>query len=464
MTRVFPSDAWTTCNDPVRGRCHEAADLSVSCLDGLAALERFSSVIDRFNLGSGHHNPFLSSAFLLCYALRNEYHTPGSEERLFLIWEGDRLMGCAPMRRSIDRYRGVRFQFLAPLDTASPGILSAPEDEARVAAALIRYICNVEKGWGMLELVTQRPDSTLRLAVHAAANRKFRARDICVGPHNEISVIWKDLNDYFQSLGKKMRSNVSRQARRLFKAGEIELIIAEGGQAVAAWFDAFCDLERRSWKHGTTSSIERHPRRVRYYREIASGKAGFDPEFIGVVLDGVLIAGLLVGSNASASPEFHRAWCLEMAYDQSRADLGPGQLLLLLAVGRAIEKGHRYLSFLQNFAYFKHRWAADPIDVVNVQLIRRLSRHNFFASLGELRRKLPGRRPQPTDPKRRPQSADSVTTEGDESPEQSKTALAFAPDQVRARELASEAIACCGKGVRRLDRGKARLYLPFNLE
>jgi hypothetical protein len=457
MTRVFPSNTWTTCNDPVRGQCHEAAGptaLSVSCLDGLAALERFSSVIDRFNLGSGHHNPFLSSAFLLCYALRVEHFTPGSEERLFLIWEGDRLIGCAPMRRSIDRYRGVRFQFLAPLDTASPGILSAPEDEARVAAALIRYICNVEKGWGMLELVTQRPDSTLRLAVHAAANRKFRARDISVGPYNEISVIWKDLNDYFQSLGKKMRSNVSRQARRLFKTGEIELIIAEGGQAVTAWFDAYCDLERRSWKHGTTSSIERHPRRVRYYREIASGKAGFDPEFIGVVLDGVLIAGLLVGSNASASPQFHRAWCLEMAYDQSRADLGPGQLLLLLAVGRAIEKGHRYLSFMQNFAYFKHRWAAEAIDVVNVQLIRRLSRHNFFASLGEMRR-LPGRRPQP---------ADSGTTEVNESPEQSKPALAFAPDQAQARDLASEATACCGKGVRRLDRGKARLYLPFNLE
>jgi hypothetical protein len=457
MTRAFPSNQWTTCNDPVRW--HEAAGptgLSVSCVDGLAALERFSSVIDRLNLASAHPNPFLSSAFLMCYALRVEYHTPGREERLFLIREGDRLIGCAPMRRSIDGRRGVRFQFLAPWDTASPGILSAPEDEARVAAALIRYICDIEKGWGMLELVTQRPEATLRLAVHAAANRKFRARDISVAPHNEIPVVWKDLNDYFQSLAKKMRSNLSRQARRLFRAGETEIILAEGGQAVTAWFDAYCDLDRRSWKHGTAASIQRHPRRVRFYREIASGKAGFDPEFIGIVLDGVLIAGLLVGSNATTSPEFHDAWCLETAYDQSRADLGPGQLLLLLAVGRAIDKGHRHLSLLQNFAYFKHRWAAEPIGVVNVQLIRRLSLHNLFASLGELRRKLPGRQQQ---------RADSVTTEGNESPEQTKTELAFAAtDQVRARDLASAAIACSGTGLRRLDRGKARAYLPFDLE
>jgi len=111
-------------------------------------------VIDQLNLASAHPNPFLSSAFLLCYALRNEYYTPGREERRFIMREGERLIGCAPMRRSIDRRRGVRFQFLAPRDTASPGILSAPEDEARVAAALIRYIRDIEKGWGMLEFVT----------------------------------------------------------------------------------------------------------------------------------------------------------------------------------------------------------------------------------------------------------------------------------------------------------------------
>src|ERR1700742_3235149 len=118
MTRAF-ANPWTTCNDPAGGQRHKAAGptgLSVSCVHGLAALERFSSVIDRLNVASAHPNPFLSSAFLLCYALRVEYHTPGREERLFLIWEGDRLIGCAPMRRSIERRRGVRFQFLAPSD------------------------------------------------------------------------------------------------------------------------------------------------------------------------------------------------------------------------------------------------------------------------------------------------------------------------------------------------------------
>jgi len=337
-------------------RCEEAdAGLAVSFVDGVAALERFSSEIDRLNLASARPNPFLSSAFLRCYALRSEYHTPGREERLFLIREGPRLIGCAPMRRTLDtigmpfgplRWRGIRFQFLAPMDTEQPGILSPPDDEERVAKALVRHLCDRERGWGMLELVGQRPGTTLYRAAYAAVGRKFRARDINVAPYNEIAVTWQDLNGYFRSLAKKMRSNISRQARRLFAAGEPVLVLAEGAQAVTAWFNAYCDLDSRSWKNGTASSIQRHPRRVRFYREIAAGNAGLDPAFIGIVLDGVLIAGLLLGSNTAASPDNHGAWCLEMAYDQSRAALGPGQLLLLLAVGQAIEKGHKHLNFM----------------------------------------------------------------------------------------------------------------------
>src|ERR1700730_3661006 len=82
----------------------QVTKLSVAAVDGIQALERFSAQIDRLNLTSDRPNAFLSSAFLYCYALRMEYFTPGREERLFLVWDGDRLVGCAPMRRSIDNF------------------------------------------------------------------------------------------------------------------------------------------------------------------------------------------------------------------------------------------------------------------------------------------------------------------------------------------------------------------------
>ncbi len=478
--------------------------LSVTSIAGIACLERYAAQIDRLNALSGRCNPFLSAAFLRCYALRAEYHVPGREERLYLIWQGERLIGIAPLRRSIDKvgpslgplhWRGVRLRVLAPLDTERPGILSAPEDEARVAAALIDHVCTRERDWGLLEFAGQLPGTPLYEAVHAAANGAFRARDVEVEPYTEIAIVWNDLSAYFRSLVKKMRSNISRQARRLFAQGQVHIVLAEGAPAVSAWFEPYCDLDSRSWKHGTQSSIQRHPRRVRFYRDIAAGRAGLEPSFIGIVLDGVLIAGLLTGSNSAAAPGRHGAWCLEMAYDESRGDLGPGQLLLLFAMGEAIRRGDRFLNFMQNFAYYKHRWGAALIPVVNVQLLRRASLHNLRAAVGEWSKRLAARRAEMAERAQTPAHAatsggaatqgGAVTLRGAAIPghaaipggaaipghadtvEAGKSAPqggVAPPDLTRARELTAAALAYDGPGIRRLDRQQAGVYLPFEIE
>jgi hypothetical protein len=424
----------------------------VSCIEGVAAIDKFAAEIDRLNSASARPNPFLSAAFLRCYALRSEYHEPGKEERLFVIQDGERVIGCAPMRKFWDGI-GHRYELLATLDTEEPGLLSAPEDQERVAQALVQHLCSADRRWGMVEFAGQPRTSSLYQAAHAAAGSRFRVRDIAVEPYNEIALVWPDLAAYFQSLVKKMRSNISRQARRLFAHGECEIVIAEGGPAVSEWFEAYLNLEARSWKHGTSDSIERHPRRVRFYRDIVAGNAGLDPEFIGVVLDGVLIAGILNGSNASSSPQRHGAWSLEMAFDQSRADLGPGQLLLLLSVGHALEKKHSFLNFMQNFAYYKHRWAAAPIDVANVQIVHRFSAHNLRASMGELRARWRARKA----------TATASEDEGDAEGARPEIVANPAGEQ-HARETTQMALANRSGGLRRLDRAALRTYLPFNIE
>jgi hypothetical protein len=435
--------------------------LSVSVIDGVVAIDKFATEIDRFNAASARPNPFMSSAYLRTYALHSEYHVPGDEERLYVIRDGDRVIGCAPMRRTVDplgrgplRLRSVRLRFLAPFDTEQPGILAAPADEARVAAALIDHLCNHESGWALIECIGQRPGGAMHRALHAAADR-FRIRDIPAEPYNEVPIAWPDLAAFFRSLGKKRGNNISRQARRLFGSGEPEIVFADGAAAVTAWFDAYCDLDSRSWKHGTFASIQRAPRRVRFFREIIAGRAGLDPSFIGIVFESVLIAGLVVGSNATASPLNHGGWCLEMAYDLSRADLGPGQLLLLLAIGKAIERGDRHLNFLQNFAYYKHRWHAEPIEVVDVQLIRRASLHNVATVLRDLRDRWRAQHGQAGEDRA---AAGDDADKAHDRPVMSPEALA------RARRLTTAALAYDGTGVRRLDRAQSRMYLPFNIE
>jgi Acetyltransferase (GNAT) domain len=439
------------------------ADLAVTMVHGMGALERYAAQIDRLNLASARPNALLSAAYLQCYAKYVEYFIPDRDERLVLVHEGEQLIGCVPMRSSTDNFGTLlgrsglwiaRFGFLAPVDIEQPGLLCAPEDEERVAAAVVRHFCTVECNWGMLEFAGQRPGGALHRTTHAAAGGRLRSRDIPVEPFNEIPLAWPDVATYFKSLSKKMRSNIGRQTRRLYAAGATELILAQGAAATSAWFDAYLELEDRSWKQGTISALQRHPRRVQFYREIVAGRGGLDPSFIGVVLDGVLVAGLIVGDNSVAAPGLSGAWCLEMAYDRARADLGPGQVLLLLAVAEGIRRGNRFLNLLQMFAYYKHRWKAEPIEVVNVQLLRRFSLHDVRASLGDLKRRLR--------PERAP--AAPVASEDDCGDEAAVAPNAPPANFDRARQLAATACATAGSGMLRLDRAQARERLPFPLD
>lgn len=442
--------------------------LVVSRVDGVHAFERFATDIDRLNAASRRPNAFSSAGLLSCYALRNEYYTPGDGERLFLVREGTRVIGCAPMRQTLQalspaslgplRFTGTRLEFLAAADTEQLGFPCAPEDEERVAVALLRHFREHETAWGMLELVGQKPGGALHRAIHEAADARFWARDIRVQPFTEVPLSYPDLYSYFRSLTKHMRSNISRQARRMYQAGKTDIVLVQGAPAVSAWFDAYCELDDRSWKHGTESSISRNARRVRLYREIAAGKAGFEPSFVAVLLDGALVAGLLIGSNGVASPERHGAWCLEMAYDRTRADLGPGQMLLLLAAGEALARHDSFLNFLQNFAYYKHRWGAELIDVVNVQLIRRLSPHDGRARVGDLRRWWQARKGTSS-------GSEASTAPAQPKDHEESSALASIPvDLDRSRRLTAAALASAGSGMRLLDRAGARGYLPFDLE
>jgi CelD/BcsL family acetyltransferase involved in cellulose biosynthesis len=455
---------------PPRPLPEDIARLRVKRVDDVAGLQEFSAELDRLNAASARPNPFCSSDFLATYAKNCEYHPTGVDVRLFVVEDGGKLIAALPLRRAIDAFAKIagtelvsepRLELLATHDSEQIGIVCTEADEDRAARALIAHLTVHEAGWGILELIGQRPGGALHRAAHAAESRTHRVRDIQVEPITEIALNFPDLSAYFRSLVKKMRSNISRQARRLYATGEVELVLAEGPAAVAPWLEAYRDLDGRSWKAGTESSIGRHPVRMAFFRELVEGRAGVEPSFIGVVLDGVLIAGLIVVSNGAASPTRHGGWCLEMSYDQTHATLGPGQLLLLLATGEALARRDGFLNFLQNFAYYKHRWGAAEIEVVNVQVIRRVSVHNVKATAGDARRWWLARKAGTTSPDggARPPEPDA---EADADVAEAKTDAPRGSE--RAKEFTRAALGSGSPGLRRLDRAAARKYLPFSID
>jgi hypothetical protein len=133
-------------------------------------------------------------------------------------------------------------------------------------------------------------------------------------------------------------------------------------------------------------------------------------------------------------------------------------MLLLLAVGEALGRRDTFLNFLQNFAYYKHRWGAELVEVVNLQLIRKLSPHAARASAGELQRWWQARKAA-----RAGVEVPPVLAQTKDHAESSVFA-GIAVDSERARQLTASARASAGRGMRVLDRAAAREYLPFALE
>jgi hypothetical protein len=401
--------------------------LEVSRYDGLHALADVSETLDAVNNASSKPSPFASSAFLRALMAHSENESAEMHPMVLIVREGDEVRGwgaftwraeslvahqvpslAARHGKAATVLKAVlqapvlapliapvltpkRIDLLASSDADRPTITAVAGYETAVSNAIVSFLVEQVGGWQMIECRTQEPGTPLHTAAHRSSSWRVRVRDIPLVPYTEVALRssdtpevmrWKDTGEYFSALSKRMRSNVSRQTRNLFAAGDVELIHATTPQATSALFDSYLDLEKRSWKANTDAGVERHPERVAFMREMVAGRAGLSPSMVGVLLDGELIAGLYNGAFGD------RMWCQEMAFDEHYAHLGPGQLLLLLTIGDAISRRCRSVNFFQLHGYFKKRWLADEIAVVNVQMLRRPGPYDAKGVLGDVRRSI----------------------------------------------------------------------------
>ncbi len=370
--------------------------LRVERSDGIIGIQTLAAELDSVNESSAEPSPFATSAFTVAYAANSERDPLGMDVRLFVARDAaglavgwavfafrfdallhvpdsmeQRSPGLAKIARVAAKVgQAPRLELMTTSDVDRPGIVARKGQEHVVAAALLMHLIEREHDWSLLEWRAQEHGSALWCAAHAMASPLLRVRDVEIDPYSEVDLQWPNVDVYFRALSKRMRSNVSRQARKLYATGNVSLVLVDGPQATAAFFEAYGDLETRSWKHQSSAAMGRHRLRQEFYSRIVSGQAGIEPSLIGITLDGVLIAALINGRFGD------RMWSMEMAFDESFNELGPGQLLLLLAVMDGLNKKCRSLNFFQLHGYFKRRWLADELAVVNVQLIRRPSLHD----------------------------------------------------------------------------------------
>ncbi len=431
--------------------------LRTHALRSLDAIAPLRAQIDALNLESRRPCPFSTYEYIETFLAHDEYGAR-PEEMLFLAaFDGDKLVGYLPLRKHRDRLFRVPYRKVDVLlshDTDRPHVVARPDDEARCSDAFYQYLLEREQGWSFLELTMQDADS--KLATPPQVNRlRFYARRSESMPNTTIPLTYKSFGDYFNAIPSSHRKNMARLCRRLINAGRVEVVSATDPRARPALFELYLDLERRSWKEAAHAGIRRNPRRIAFYRALCKPDQPFEMGFDFVLFDDLPISAMFSGAFAST------LYGLEMCFDREYEDLGPGHLLTIMTMRRAIEGGYRAFNFNGNYAYYKSKMGGVVTETSAVQIYKVGTIPWLKARAGELKRRL-----QPPVEEEHRFNADRRRVEGESEskPHKEKEAPTRAPrlEERERTRIALEKLGHEGIPLGRLSGPALDRALPFS--
>lgn len=428
--------------------------LRVEARRSLEAIAPLRGSMDALNLASRRPCPFSTFEYIEAFVRHDEYARPRDELLLLAAFdEGGALVGYLPLMRRRERMLGlpyVRIGMLVSHDTDRPHVVARAEDEARCAAAFYAALLEDERRWSALELGMQDAESALQ-TVPPLRSWRFFARRFENMPNTTVPLPFGSLGEYLASLTKNERRAFTRRSRSLLAAGRVEHVYSADPRALADLLELYLDVERRSWKEAAGAGIRRDLRRVAFFKALTDASQPLQLAIDLISLDDLPIVGLVSGVFANG------VFALETAYDHEYEDLGPGRLLSLLAIGRAIDERRRSINFEGNYAYYKARLGGVVTPTQAVQIFRVGTAPWLHARLGDLRRRLRPPRVVPLDhnPERRRAS-------DDHEPAEVRARLPRDQEREHARAILS-ALAARGASVLRRSGDALWHALPFSL-
>jgi CelD/BcsL family acetyltransferase involved in cellulose biosynthesis len=307
----------------------------------------------------------------------------GRQLRLGTLYDGERLIGLAPLLWRRHRYGGVvpfrRLEFLGSGEHPSEGIysnhlsiLAEAGAEAYVARAFARAILDETFGsWDEVVLTMMAADTPLpglladafSADAFTAAGLTVETAEIAQAPYIPLPATW---DDYLQRLSANGRRNIRRSLKALTESsmGESRLIrvtdVAELEQAKSI----LMRLHQRRWND---AGVFRMPAYVQFH----------DALMRRLLSKGSLLLTWLRLGDEPVGAFYGMEWAGKVyAYQLGRHTdvanrLRPGATLLALLIRQAIEAGHGEFDLLADDAPFKRQLTSHARPLVRLRVARR---------------------------------------------------------------------------------------------
>jgi CelD/BcsL family acetyltransferase involved in cellulose biosynthesis len=364
--------------------------IEVRCLHTLEEIAALREQIDALNLASARPDPFSTFEFYENY-LRNEERFPrgkGLRPWFLVAFAAGRLVAYLALKQVAHRVMGLRalqIDWLTAHTADRPHLVAEVGYANEATEAFYAYLLERKREWSLLEFQQQDEASPLFPPPATPALEGCRVRHWPNMENGTIPVRWDTVHAYFKAFSKKFRSNVSRQIRTLFSAGEVECLMSSDPAITPYLFELYRIVESRSWKSTADAAIGRDPKWVEYTKGLLGARQPMHLSIHVLLLDGVPIAGLINGSFQKG------LYALHMTYDQGLSRLAPGGAVLLMGMRQAIDGRFAFFDLLWGFGYYKTRWLAEMTETRSVQIYRKGGIFFWRRMLGDLKRRLPGR-------------------------------------------------------------------------
>ena len=300
--------------------------------------------------------PFQRPDWLLPWAR----HLGAAEPWPVAVWEGDRLVGLAPLfryQRPGPRGKQRVLAFLGAGISDYLDVLIAPGREAAVLPAMLDALGARRAEWDVCELDEVRPLSPLARALPAGWSTEASLQSVC--PALPLPARVDALDEHVPA---RHLARFHRYRRRAARAGTLRLERA-APHTCERLLDALFRLHEIRWQgRGEPGMLAWSSMRA-FHREVAAAFAARDAlALYGLRVDGRLVACLY-------GLEDHGTLCFYLSgFDPDVAHLSPGVLVLGMVIEEAVRRGLTCFDFLRGGEPYKYWWGASNQHTVRMRL------------------------------------------------------------------------------------------------
>jgi CelD/BcsL family acetyltransferase involved in cellulose biosynthesis len=265
---------------------------------------------------------------------------------ILAAFEGDALIGLAPMCIKEDRYRGIPLRRIRFISDSPVNRFLVGERPEEVVRALLLRLCaeGRERAWDLLEMGRMGGDEAclgaIRDTIQDLRLQPYEAEDY---PNGIILI--DDWATYLQRKSRKFREDVRRRAKRLNKLGSVSVLRYSGLEdryddpaslkKLERVFKDAIQCARHSWQGSTTEGTSISDEEAyRFFSGIIHTFASMNMLLFHVLyVEGVPIAFDL------SFMEGQTILAYKIGYDQEYSRCGPGGHLYRVLLEYASEKG-----------------------------------------------------------------------------------------------------------------------------